>query len=168
MATERPASCRSVITCALAAGSASLMTSSTPATAATAWAVAALSPVSSTGRRPRPRSPATAAAADGWTVLVTASAPLTVSSQLTSTAVQPASSWARHHAARSAGSLDPAVGEQPGPADDDLVAVHHAAGAQPGRAAKPSAEVSGTGSVRARAVTAAATACSEACSTEPA
>ena len=96
-----------MITCALAAGSASLMTSSIPAAAATAWAVAALSPVSSTGRRPRPRRPATAAAADGLTVSVTASAPLTVSSQLTSTAVQPACSWARHQAARSAGTSIP-------------------------------------------------------------
>ena len=56
MAAERPPACRSVITCALAAGSAPLMTSSIPAAAATACAVAALSPVSRTGRRPRARS----------------------------------------------------------------------------------------------------------------
>src|ERR1035441_894734 len=43
------------------------MTSSIPASAATARAVAALSPVSRTGLSPRPRRLATAAAADGLT-----------------------------------------------------------------------------------------------------
>ena len=52
IATTRPSACRRRTTSALSAGSTSAMTSSIPTSAATARAVASLSPVSSTGRSP--------------------------------------------------------------------------------------------------------------------
>ena len=72
------------------------MTSSIPASAATARAVASLSPVSRIGCSPSARSSATAAAAESLTVSATAIAPRTAPSQPTSTAVRPACSHRRH------------------------------------------------------------------------
>ena len=103
-----------------------------PTAAPTARAVAALSPVSSTGRRPRARSRATAAAAESLTVSVTANAPRSLAvpgGQHGGAAVflpgpAPGGQVGRDgHAA---------VREQAGPADDDLAAVHQAAGAEAG------------------------------------
>ena len=64
MATRRPSARRPLTTAALPAGSVPAITSSMPAAAATARAVASLSPVSRIGRSPSPRSSATAAAAE--------------------------------------------------------------------------------------------------------
>ena len=105
------------------------MTSSIPAAVATASAVAALSPVSRTGRRPRVRKRLTAAGAEGFTVSVTARAPRIWSSQLTSTVVQPAFFLGTAPAGEAGSDLDAEVGEQLGAAEDDLVAFDNAAGA---------------------------------------
>ena len=66
------------------------MTSSMPTSAAIAWAAAALSPVSSTGRSPSPRSSAIACALVGFTVSATTSRPRTAPSQPTAVTVRPA------------------------------------------------------------------------------
>ena len=65
IATTRPSACRRSTTAALSEGRTSAMTSSIPTSAATAWAVVRLSPVSRTGRRPSSRRRATASAEVG-------------------------------------------------------------------------------------------------------
>ena len=75
-----------------------------PTSAATARAAAALSPVSSTGCRPSPRSCATASAEVGLTVSATTSTARAAPSQATATAVRPCRSAAAWTAASSGGS----------------------------------------------------------------
>src|SRR5580704_7602558 len=87
MATDRPCACRSVITVTLSAGIAPAITSPMPASAATAAAVAWLSPVSRMIRRPRRRIAATAPAAEDLTVSATATAPHACPSHPASTTV---------------------------------------------------------------------------------
>jgi hypothetical protein len=90
MATTRPSVCRPRTTSAFWDGSTSAMASSMPTSAATARAVAALSPVSRTGRRPSSRRPPIASALVGLIVSATAISARTRSSHATATAVRPA------------------------------------------------------------------------------
>ena len=158
-----------MITATLWPGSAPAITSSVPASAGTAWAVAWLSPVSSTVRSPSRRSPATAAAADGLTVSATATAPRTWPSHPASTVVQPACSHAAALLGHRCRDGHPQLAEQALAADDHLMAVHRPACPQAGQGREP-------GRLRQRrpvprappALMAAATGCSDACSTAPA
>ena len=75
-----------------------------PTSAATARAVAALSPVSSTGRSPSALSEATASAEVGFTVSATTRIARAAPSQPTATAVRPAASASARAASSSAGS----------------------------------------------------------------
>jgi len=144
------------------------MTSSMPTAAATARAVASLSPVSSTGCSPSPRSRATARAADGLIVSATAMAPRTSPSHPASTAVQPASSQARHRAAKLAGAVMPCPGNSVSRPTMTAWPSTVPRAPSPGSALKSLASGSGPVSLRAAALIAAATACSDACSTAPA
>ena len=98
----------------------------------------------------------------------TATAPRTAPSQPTSTAVRPACSHSRHCAASPGGIGQAVSGEQPLAPDDDLAAVDGAARAEPGQGPEPVGLRQRPRFRLAAAVIAAATACSDACSTAPA
>jgi hypothetical protein len=167
MATRRPRACRSWITATLSPGSAPAITSSAPIWAATVSATAWLSPVSSTVRRPRPRSAATAAAAEGLTVSATATAPRAWPPHPASTTVRPARSHAAHGPARTSGMVIPrSANSLSRPAITSWPSMIPRA-PRPGRARKPSARGRSPSSARAEALIAAATGCSEASSTPP-
>ena len=87
IATTRPPSCSCLIASTLPAGSTPAITSPMPTAAAAARAARSLSPVSSTGCRPMPRSRLTASADVGLTVSATASRPRTRPSQPANTTV---------------------------------------------------------------------------------
>ena len=97
----------------------------------------ALSPVSSTVRRPRRRSPVTAAAAVGLMVSAMATRRAASPSQPASTTVRPACSCAGAAAGQPGRDVHAQVGEQARAADDHVVAVHGAAGAQAGHGQEP-------------------------------
>ncbi len=84
IATTRPSAWRRRPRSTFSAGSTSAITSSIPTSAATARAVASLSPVSSTGRSPSSRSAAIASRLVGLTVSATTNRPRTSPSQPTS------------------------------------------------------------------------------------
>ena len=119
MATTRPSSCRRRTASTLPSGSTSAITSSMPTTSATACAVRALSPVSSTGVRPRDRSSATAAAEVGLTVSATTSTARTTPSQPASTVVRPAAAARVLGRGQLVGQREAAGVEVAGPAGDD-------------------------------------------------
>ena len=114
IATTRPSACSRLTTSTLSAGSTSAITSSMPTSAATARATVSLSPVSSTGVRPRSRSCATASALVGLTASATTSTPRAAPSQPTATAVRPAASARGHGALRARrGRCWRPLGQQP-------------------------------------------------------
>ncbi len=100
IATTRPAAWSSLMTAALPAGSTPAISSSMPTWLATARAARSLSPVSSTGRSPMPRSRAIASAEVGLTVSAMTSMPRRRPSQPANTAVCPAASASAARAAR--------------------------------------------------------------------
>ncbi len=170
MATDLPSAWRRLTTATLSSGSTSATTcsASMPTSAATERATAALSPVSSTGVRPRARSRRIASALVGLTASATTSTARASPSQATATAVCPASSAAALASARVAGSS---------------MAHSVRSEVRPTRTAWPSttpwtprpgtfAKSSGVGSPPVRSSAAAATAramgCSEECSRAPA
>ena len=95
MATTLPSSWRRLTTSTLSAGSTSAITrsASMPTSAATVRAVASLSPVSSTGVRPRSRNRVIASAEVGLTSSATTTTPRALPSQPTAIAVPPCA-WA--------------------------------------------------------------------------
>ena len=167
MATRHPAACSCWITATLSPGSAPAITSSAPTWAATASATAWLSPVSSTVRRPSPRSPATAAAAEDLTVSATATAPRAWPPQPASTTVRPARSHSAHCPARTSGIMIPrSRNSLSRPAITSWPSIIPQA-PRPGSAWNPPARGSSPSSARAAALMAAATGCPEASSTPP-
>jgi hypothetical protein len=103
IATTRPSACRRRTTAAFSDGRTSAITSSMPTSAATARAVASLSPVRSTGRRPSAFSDATASAELSLTVSATTNTAVTCPSQLAAIAVCPRRSAAMRAASSSGG-----------------------------------------------------------------
>ena len=140
-----------------------------PTAAATARAVASLSPVSSTGRRPSALSDATASADVGLTVSATTSSARTSPSQATSTAVRPSRSAACRAASSRrapAGSTPPSArGGRPGRRGRRRCPRRRAR--RGWRSARPRGSASGS-SARAAAAIARAIGCSEASSSAPA
>ena len=156
------------MTAALPAGSVPAMTSSMPASAATARAVASLSPVSRIGCSPSARSSATAAAAESLTVSATAIAPRAAPSQPTSTAVRPACSHRRHWPASSPSTAIPcSASSRARPMTISRPSTVPRA-PSPGSARNAPARGSGPHSSLAAALIAVATECSEPSSTAPA
>ena len=101
-----------------------------PTSAATARAVASLSPVSSTVRRPSACSRSTASAEVGLTVSATASRPRTSPSQATSTAVRPCASASRRAASSASGTRRLHSRHQRRAADLDAAPADHALDAE--------------------------------------
>ncbi len=168
IATECPAARRRAMTAALSAGRAPAMTSSTPAVAPTAFAVASLSPVSRTDRRPSRRSSASARAAEGLIVSLTARRPRIWLSHSASTVVQPPCS---HRAACSDSAAGMAMPRSRKSLARPTVTSWPATtprAPRPGRAVNPLGCGRSPASARAAELIAAATACSDACSTDPA
>ncbi len=139
-----------------------------PAWAATASAVAGLSPVSSTVRKPSLRSSATAAAADGLTVSATANPPRTCPSHPASTTVHPACSHERHPLATAAGTVMPRWANRSSRPMITSWSSTDPRAPRPGMARNLPAWGSEPSPARAAALTAPATGCSDACSTAPA
>ena len=106
------------------------MTSSMPTSAATARAVVALSPVSSTGRRPSAFSDATASAELGLTVSATTNTAAAWPSQPAAMAVCPRASAAPAGGVELGGQVHRPVGQQRRAADDERVPVDDALDAE--------------------------------------
>jgi hypothetical protein len=167
IATRRPLACSFWITATFWPGSAPAITSSAPVSAATARATAGLSPVSSTVRRPSPRSAATAAAAEALTVSATATAPWACPSQPASTTVRPCCSHRAHCPASSSGMVMPRSRNSCSRPAITSCPFTTPRAPRPGSDTKPSARGRSPSSARAAALTAAATGCPEASSTPP-
>jgi hypothetical protein len=104
IATRCPRARRPAMTSAFPAGRVPAMTSSMPTTAATARAVASLSPVSRTGCTPRPRRSAMAARAVGLIASAPALAPRRPRPSRPARRVKPARSHRPHRAESSSGT----------------------------------------------------------------
>ena len=137
IATTRPSACRRSTTPAFSAGSTSAMTSSTPIRAATARAVAALSPVSRIVRRPeRAQPPRRPRASVGLTRRRRRTAPAPRRPSSAAIAVRPSASAAARARSSSGGSASDgsALASSAGPPGDDRAARDRALHAEPGAA----------------------------------